>query len=116
VGLRLRESPYRLPAHLESLSYRLILDVLSDARHAHGTSAINVRLHPKVPQAWLQITHDGTSSRPGADVFAGHPLTALGAETLAQPSETGVVVNLALNGRRPIHNQYLLLERMRLIS
>ena len=32
VGLRLSESTYRLPTHVESLIYRLILDVLSDAR------------------------------------------------------------------------------------
>jgi signal transduction histidine kinase len=114
VGLRLTESTYRLPAHLESLIYRLILDVLSDARHAHGTSAIEVHLDVKAPQAWLQITHDGTSQL-GADSFLDHPLTALGAEILVQPSDIGVVVDLALNDRRPIHTQHLVPEKMRLI-
>jgi signal transduction histidine kinase len=114
VGLRLSESTYRLPAHLESLIYRLILDVLSDARHAHGTSAIEVHLDVKAPQAWLQITHDGRSQL-GADSFLDHPLSALGAEILVQPSDTGVVVDLALNDRRPIHTQHLVPEKMRLI-
>jgi signal transduction histidine kinase len=114
VGLTLSESTYRLPAHVESLIYRLILDVLSDARHGFGTSAIEVRLDVKAPQAWLHITHDGTSQL-GADAFLDHPLTALGAEILVQPSDTGVVVNLALNSRRPIHNPYLVPEGMRLI-
>ena len=114
VGLRLSESTYRLPAHLESLIYRLILDVLSDARHAEGTSAIEVRLDVKAPQAWLHITHDGISQL-GEGSFLNHPLAALGAEILVQPSDTGVVVNLAMNGR-PIHSQYLVPERMPLIS
>jgi len=114
VGLRLSESAYRLPAHLESLIYRLILDVLSDARHAHGTSAIEVCLDVNAPQAWLHITHDGTSQL-GADAFLDHPLTALGAEILVQPNDTGVVVNLALNSRRPVHSQYLVPKKMGLI-
>ena len=114
VGLRLTESAYRLPAHVESLIHRLILDVLSDARHAYGTSAIEVCLDVKAPQAWLRITHDGTSQL-GADAFLDHPLTALGAEILVEPSDTGVVVNLALNSPRPIDNQDLVPERMRLI-
>jgi signal transduction histidine kinase len=114
VGLRLSESPYRLPAHLESLIYRLILDVLSDARHASGTSAIDVRLDVNAPQAWLHITHDGTSQL-GADAFLDHPLTALGAEIRVQPRDTGVAVSLALNSQRPIHSQYPVPERMRLL-
>ncbi|MHB8275612.1 MAG: histidine kinase, partial [Dermatophilaceae bacterium] len=97
VGLRLSESTYRLPAHLETLIYRLILDVLADARHAPGASAIELRLDVKAPQAWLHISHDGTSHL-GADAFLDHPLTALGAEILVQPGDTGVVVTLALNG------------------
>jgi hypothetical protein len=56
-----------------------------------------------------------SSSQPGADAFVGHPLTGLGTEILVQPSETGVVVCLALNGRRPFHSQYLLPEGIRLI-
>ncbi|MHB8185046.1 MAG: histidine kinase [Dermatophilaceae bacterium] len=114
VGLRLSESTYRLPAHLETLIYRLILDVLADARHAPGASAIELRLDVKAPQAWLHISHDGTSHL-GADAFLDHPLTALGAEILVQPGDTGVVVTLALNGRRPKHSPYLVPERMRLI-
>ena len=115
VGLRLNESTYRLPAHLETLIYRLILDVLADARHAHGTSAIELSLDVNAPQAWLHMSHDGTSNL-GADAFLDHPLTALGAEILVQPGDTGVVVTLALNGRRPKHSPYLVPERMRLIS
>ena len=114
MGLRLSESTYRLLAHRESLIYRLILDVVSDARHVNGTSAINVRLDVKAPQAWLHITQDGTSQK-AAGSFLDYWLTALGAEPLVQPSETGVAVNLALNSRWPIHGLYLVPEGMRLI-
>ena len=115
VGLRLNESTYRLPAHVETLIYRLVLDVLADARHAHGTTAVELRLDVNAPQAWLHMSHDGISGL-GVDAFADHPLTAVGAEILVQPGETGVVVTLALNARRPRHSPYLAPERMRLIS
>ncbi|NMM22080.1 MAG: hypothetical protein HHJ11_01030 [Phycicoccus sp.] len=115
VGLRLNESTYRLPAHVETLIYRLVLDVLADARHAHGTTAVELRLDVNAPQAWLHMSHDGISGM-GVNNFADHPLTAVGAEILVQPGETGVVVTLALNARRPRHSPYLVPERMRLIS
>jgi len=115
VGLRLSESTYRLPAHLETLIYRLILDVLTDARNAPGVSAIEVRLDVKAPQAWLQITHDGESHLP-ADAFRDHPLSALGAEIEVQPSVHGVVVTLTLKDGWPKDLPYLVPERMRLIS
>jgi len=115
VGLRLSESPYRLPAHLETLIYRLILDVLTDARNARGVSAIEVRLDVKAPQAWLHISHDGESHL-ATDAFRDHPLTALGAEIEVQPRIKGVVVTLALNDRWPKHPPYLVPERMRLVQ
>jgi signal transduction histidine kinase len=114
VGLRLSESTYRLPAHLETLIYRLILDVLTDARNARGTSTIEVRLDVKSPQAWLHISHDGESHL-GADAFRDHPLTALGAEIEVSPSSKGAIVTLALNDRWPKHLPYLVPERMRLV-
>lgn len=59
-------------------------------------------------------SRSGTSQF-GADSFLDHPLTALGAEILVQPSDTGVVVSLALNSQRPIHSQAPVPEGMRLI-
>jgi signal transduction histidine kinase len=115
VGLRLNESTYRLPAHVETLVYRLILDVLADARHAHGTTAVELRLNVNAPQAWLHVSHDGLSSL-STNAFIDHPLTAVGGEILVQPGDTGVVVTLALNAHRPKHSPYLVPERMRLIS
>ena len=111
VGLRLSESPYRLPAHLETLIYRLILDVLNDARNAHGVSGIEARLDVNAPQAWLHMTHDGESHL-AVDAFRDHPLIALGAMIEVLPTASGVTVSLALNDRLPKHEPYLVSERM----
>jgi signal transduction histidine kinase len=115
VGLRLSESPYRLPAHLETLIYRLILDVLNDARNARGVTGIEARLDVKAPQAWLHITHDG-DTRLGDEAFQEHPLIALGATIDVERSASGVVVSLALNDRWPKHLPYLVPERLGLIQ
>jgi signal transduction histidine kinase len=115
VGLRLSESPYRLPAHLETLIYRLILDVLNDARNARGVTGIEARLDVKAPQAWLHITHDG-DSRLGDEAFQEHPLIALGATIDVERSASGVIVSLALNDRWPKHLPYLVPERLGLIQ
>ena len=44
VVLRLNESGFRLPAHVESLIYRLVLDGLADARHAPGATTVDLTL------------------------------------------------------------------------
>ncbi|MEP7194543.1 MAG: histidine kinase [Actinomycetota bacterium] len=111
VGLRLSESPYRLPAHLETLIYRLILDVLNDARNAPGVTGIEARLDVNAPQAWLTISHDGHSQL-SADAFRDHPLVALGATIEVQPSVDGVIVNLALHDRWPTQQANLVPERI----
>jgi signal transduction histidine kinase len=115
VGLRLSESPYRLPAHLETLIYRLILDVLNDARNARGVTGIEARLDVKAPQAWLHITHDG-ESRLADDAFEDHPLIALGATIEVRRGDSDVAVSLALNDRWPKHLPYLVPERLGLIQ
>ena len=115
VGLRLSESPYRLPAHLETLIYRLILDVLNDARNAQGVSGIEARLDVNAPQAWLHITHDGETHL-SADSFRDHPLIALGATIRVQPGADGVAVSLALNDESPKDVIRLTPERIGLIQ
>jgi signal transduction histidine kinase len=115
VGLRLSESPYRLPAHLETLIYRLILDVLGDARNAPGVTGIEARLDVNAPQAWLHISHDGESHL-AADTFADNPLLGLGATIEVQPGVQGVELSLALNDRWPTHVPQLVPERMGLVQ
>ena len=97
MGLRTRSaSP---PAHLETLIYRLVLDVLTDARNAPGASDIKANLVVNAPQAWLHITHNGQSKLAG-DAFRDHPLVALGATIEVQHGNIGgVTVSLALNDR-----------------
>ena len=112
--MRLNESPYRLPAHLETLIYRLILDVLNDARNAPGVTGIEARLDVNAPQAWLHISHDGESHL-AADAFRDHALVALGATIEVQPGPGGVTVDLSLNDRWPKHLPHLVPERMGLI-
>jgi len=114
VGLRLSESPYRLPAHLETLIYRLILDFLNDARNAPGVTGIEARLDVNAPQAWLEISHDG-ESRLDTSAFQGHPLADLGATIEVKPDAQGVTVSLSLNDRWPKQLPYLVPERMRTI-
>src|SRR5664280_1968311 len=111
VGLRLSESPYRLPAHLETLIYRLILDVLNDARNAYGVSGIEARLDVNAPQAWLHLTHDGESHL-AADAFRDHPLMALGATIQVQLAPSGVTVSLALNDQPPTDVPHLAPNRI----
>jgi len=117
MGLRLTESPYRLPAHLETLIYRLILDVLNDARNARNVTGIEARLDVNAPQAWLEITHDGDSHL-AADAFRDNPLIALGATIEVQPKSSagGVTVRLTLNDRWPKHVPYNVPERIGLIQ
>ena len=114
VGLRLSESPYRLPAHLEILIYRLILDVLNDARNAPGVTGIEARLDVNAPQAWLHISHDGKTHL-APDAFRDYPLVALGATIEVQPETTGVTVNLSLNDQWPKHLAHVVPERMGLL-
>jgi nitrate/nitrite-specific signal transduction histidine kinase len=116
VGLRLSESPYRLPAHMETLIYRLILDVLTDARNADGVTGIEARLDVNAPQARLEISHDGESQL-AADAFRDHPLTALGATIEVRGGgPRGVTVILGLHDRWPKqHLPQLVDERMDLI-
>jgi signal transduction histidine kinase len=99
VVLRLNESGFRLPAHVETMVYRLLLDILSDARLAPGATAVDVTLDVAPPQVFLRVHHDGTSSLRAED-FREHPMTALGADILVEPhSPAGVVVQMHLRQR-----------------
>ncbi len=99
VVLRLNESGFRLPAHVETMVYRLLLDILSDARLAPGATAVDVTLDVAPPQVFLRVHHDGKSSLRAED-FREHPMTALGADILVEPhSPAGVVVQMHLRHR-----------------
>ena len=107
VVLRLDESGFRLPAHVETMIYRLLLDLLNDARLAPGATSVDVTLDVAPPRVFLQVHHDGRTSLRAED-FREHPLTALGADILVEPhSPAGVVVQMHLrqrssHGARPL--------------
>jgi signal transduction histidine kinase len=112
VVLRLNESGFRLPAHVESLIYRLVLDGLADARHAPGATTVDLTLDVEAPQAFLRISHDGLSAMRQED-FADHPLTALGASIVVDSTATsGVVLQMYLRQRRSAENAPLITERI----
>jgi signal transduction histidine kinase len=99
VVLRLDESGFRLPAHVETMIYRLLRDLLNDARLAPGTTSVDVTLDVAPPQVFLQVHHDGRTSLRAED-FREHPMTALGADILVEPhSPAGVVVQMHLRQR-----------------
>jgi signal transduction histidine kinase len=112
VVLRLNESGFRLPAHVETLIYRLVLDALADARHASGTTSVDLTLDVAAPQAFLRITHDGLSSLQPED-FVDHPLTALGATIVVDPRPvSGFVLQMYLRQRRSAAHASLITERI----
>ena len=112
VVLRLNESGFRLPAHIESLIYRLVLDTLADARHAPGATSLDLTLDVAAPQAFLRIKHDGLSALRQED-FADHPLTALGATIVVDSTATsGVVLQMYLRQRRSAEHAPLITERI----
>ena len=112
VVLRLNESGFRLPAHVETLIYRLVLDALADVRHAPGATSVDLTLAVAAPQAFLRITHDGLSAL-RQDDFADHPLTALGATIIVDSTATsGVVLQMYLRQRRSADHASLITERI----
>ena len=112
VVLRLNESGFRLPAHVESLIYRLVLDGLADVRHAPGATSVDLTLDVEAPQAFLRIKHDGLSALRQED-FADHPLTALGASIVVDSTATsGVVLQMYLRQHRSAELAPLITERI----
>jgi signal transduction histidine kinase len=112
IALRLNETGFRLPAHTETLLYRLFLKVLDDARHAPGATALDVNLSVTAPQAFLRITHDGASEL-HQRIFQDHPINDLGGQVIVDRLPgTGVVVQVALHGTPRRAPQPLTNERM----
>lgn len=62
VSFSLKESPFRLPAHVESALLRLAQDFFADIRTAGTASTVHVALETLAPAARLELSHDGTHS------------------------------------------------------
>lgn len=113
VTLRLEETGFRLPAHVETLIYRLFLAVLADARHSPDATSFNVSLTVSAPQAFLRISHDGATQL-HEDSFESHPLRQLGAEIVVDRGpDFGLIVQLMLNRtHRPMTKPPFISERI----
>ena len=85
VSLRLDESGFRLPARLETVLYRLFLDVLADVKDGCATG-VDVDLSVVAPDATLRMRHDGATTFSAA-TFADHPVTAAGGEVTIETQE-----------------------------
>ncbi len=59
VTMALRESPFRLPAHVESVLLRLALDLVTHTRTGEGATALAVELDCRPPQAMLRLVRTG---------------------------------------------------------
>ena len=62
VTFSLKESPFRLPAHVESALLRLAQDFFSDIRAAGKVTTVHVALETVAPAARLELRHDGEHS------------------------------------------------------
>jgi signal transduction histidine kinase len=86
--MEISETGFRLPAHLEVMLYRVVLEVLSDARRSRGTTFVRVSVHIAAPTAFVEVVYDGDSSLTQLD-FANHPLLQHGAELVIEPHPAG---------------------------
>jgi len=68
VGLRLSESGFRLPAHVETGLYRIFLDVLADAGRSHDATFVEVDLTVLTREAVLLMRHDGSTALRAAEL------------------------------------------------
>ena len=97
VRADVRETGLGLPAGVQDLVFRFVLELLADVRHARGASAVDLLVHVAAPQVRLRFAHDGESSLPSRD-FSDHPLARLGAVIfIGHASSTGVELTLELS-------------------
>jgi signal transduction histidine kinase len=97
VTLRLSESSFRLPAHVETGLYRIFLDVLADARRAAQTEELEVEvsLRTQAPDARLVLRQSGTTRLTESELSAHLP-ASLGAMISVAGSSAGTEVTVHL--------------------
>jgi signal transduction histidine kinase len=69
VTFSLKESAFRLPAHVESAMLRLAQDFFADIRTAGDVSTVQVSLETLAPNARLELRHDGSHAWEPEPVF-----------------------------------------------
>jgi signal transduction histidine kinase len=97
VTLRLSESSFRLPAHVETGLYRIFLDVLADARRTAQTEELEVEvsLRTQAPDARLVLRQSGTTRLTESELSAHLP-ASLGAMISVAGSSAGTEVTVHL--------------------
>jgi len=72
VTLRLAESAFRLPAHVETGLYRIFLDFLGDARRS-GATELDVAVRTQAPDAHLVLRQSGNTRLTVTDLLSHLP-------------------------------------------
>lgn len=101
VSFSLKESPFRLPAHVESALLRLAQDFFADIRAAGDASTVHVSLEIVAPAARLELRHDGVESWSPDPAFAAALSELGGRVTIHRDGETWVST-LSVGSFRPI--------------
>ena len=94
VTLRLSESSFRLPAHVETGLYRIVLDFLGDARRS-GAQELDVSVRTQAPDADLVLRQSGTTRLNEQDLSAHLP-ASLGADVTITSSASGTEILIHL--------------------
>ena len=97
VTLRLSESSFRLPAHVETGLYRIFLDFIADARRAAQTEEIEVEvsLRTQAPDARMVLRQSGTARLAESDL-SPHLPASLGAVVAVTESASGTEISVHL--------------------
>jgi signal transduction histidine kinase len=97
VTLRLSESSFRLPAHVETGLYRIFLDFLADARRAAQSDDIEVEvsLRTQAPDARMVLRQSGTT-RLSESELSPHLPASLGAVVTVTGSSSGTEISVYL--------------------
>ena len=97
MTLRLSESSYRLPAHVETGLYRIFLDFVADARRAAQTEEIEVEvsLRTQAPDARMVLRQSG-ATRLTESELSPHLPASLGAVVTVTGSSSGTEISVHL--------------------
>jgi signal transduction histidine kinase len=97
VNLRLSESSFRLPAHVETGLYRIVLDFIADARHSATMQdlEVEVSLRTQAPDAEMVLRQSGPTRLTESDL-SPHLSASLGAVVMVTGSSSGTQISVHL--------------------
>ena len=97
VNLRLSESSFRLPAHVETGLYRIFLDFIADARRTATMQdlEVEVSLRTQAPDAEMVLRQSGPTRLTESDL-SPHLSASLGAVVMVTGSSSGTQISVHL--------------------